>query len=465
METRVIELESGIKLKEADLKQREVDLSKLEDAQGAQIGMLKSEIEGLKSALSKLDEDKADLIMRIGQLNTDQEAAEEKVEAMKEKKEVLEKASLEKMYQWIKVHQNPRTGLIASFEGDRSINDQAFTYDQALAVIIFTRSNDFEAAAKILNFYLSKAEKAKGFYNGYYVLSGETAEYLIHSGPNLWLGIAVLQYTHKARDNRYLPIARDIANWMMNLQHEDNDQGLRGGPEVSWFSTEHNIDGFAFFNMFYQWTQEVIYQEAGEGILSWLKKHAYDGPDVPIKRGKSDATIATDTYAWSIASLGPKRLISMGMDPEAVMRFAEENCGVSVEYLRPNGEQITIKGFDFAKGRHIGRGGVISCEWTAQMALSYKILSRYFAGISDREKEKVYKDKADEYLEELSKMVISSPSRTGQGQGCLPYASSDFVDTGHGWMTPKGRDTGSVSATIYTILAYRGFNPLELKEE
>lgn len=49
-------------------------------------------------------------------------------------------------------------------------------------------------------------------------------------------------------------------------------------------------------------------------------------------------------------------------------------------------------------------------------------------------------------------MVISSPSPSGQGQGCLPYASSDFVDTGHGWMTPKGKNTGSVSATIYTIL-------------
>jgi len=51
---------------------------------------------------------------------------------------------------------------------------------------------------------------------------------------------------------------------------------------------------------------------------------------------------------------------------------------------------------------------------------------------------------------------------SGQGESCLPYATQDFVDTGHGWMTPKGKNTGSLSATIYAILAYYGLNPLEL---
>jgi hypothetical protein len=56
---------------------------------------------------------------------------------------------------------------------------------------------------------------------------------------------------------------------------------------------------------------------------------------------------------------------------------------------------------------------------------------------------------------------MSSPSPSGQGENCLPYASQDFVDTGHGWYTPKGKDTGSVSGTTYTIFAYYNYNPLE----
>ena len=61
-------------------------------------------------------------------------------------------------------------------------------------------------------------------------------------------------------------------------------------------------------------------------------------------------------------------------------------------------------------------------------------------------------------------MIITSPSPVGQGEFCLPYSSHEFVDTGHGWRTPKGID-GSVAATAYAIFAIEGFNPLALNDE
>jgi hypothetical protein len=48
-------------------------------------------------------------------------------------------------------------------------------------------------------------------------------------------------------------------------------------------------------------------------------------------------------------------------------------------------------------------------------------------------------------------------------QGCLPYATQDFVDTGHGWTTPKGNSTGSLSGTTYALFACYNYNPLEIK--
>lgn len=75
-----------------------------------------------------------------------------------------------------------------------------------------------------------------------------------------------------------------------------------------------------------------------------------------------------------------------------------------------------------------------------------------------------YQLKADEYLAALSNMIICSPSASGQGENCLPYASQDFVDTGHGWFTPKGKATGSVSGTTYTIFAYYNYNPLKFQD-
>jgi hypothetical protein len=79
-------------------------------------------------------------------------------------------------------------------------------------------------------------------------------------------------------------------------------------------------------------------------------------------------------------------------------------------------------------------------------------------------KARAYDLKADTYLSGLGNMIISSASPSGQGESCLPYATQDFVDTGHGWMTPKGTSSGSVSGTVYAIFAYYNYNPLELEE-
>ncbi len=465
-------LEAELEAASAKIKEKESDLEnklkaleeykKIEKEKTELLETHEAEVQRLKSMLMRLSLDETGLRQKIDDLAKMEARQQVKLKDIKERKMILEKENFQKMYQWVKIHQNPRSGLISSFEGDGEISDVAFTYDQALAIIVFSYFKDYNLAKKILDFYLAKAKQSGGFYNGYYAQSADTAEFVIHSGPNLWLGIAALHYTKRSGDNQYLPIARNIARWMMKLQGEDAQGGLRGGPDTQWYSTEHNLDGFAFFNMFYEITKEPLYRKASENILEWLKAHAYDSPQVPVKRGRGDATIATDTYAWSIASLGPARLSGIGMDPEAIMKFAEDNCAAEIDFVRPDGQSIPVKGFDFAKQQHVARGAVISSEWTAQMALSYGIMGRYFSEKKEADKEVFYKDKAGEYLEELTKMVISSPSRTGQGEGCLPYASMDSVDTGHGWITPKGKNTGSLSATIYTIFAFYGFNPLEL---
>jgi hypothetical protein len=150
------------------------------------------------------------------------------------------------------------------------------------------------------------------------------------------------------------------------------------------------------------------------------------------------------------------------MDPDKIMEFVEENCKAEVDFVRPSGRVVKIQGFDFAPQRHVARGGVVSSEWTAQMVVSYKIMADYYSKAGQEDKAAVYRNKADNYLAQLGNMIISSPSPSGQGEGCLPYATQDFVDTGHGWMTPKGKHTGSVSGTAYAIFAYDGYNPLEL---
>ncbi len=442
-------------------KSLEQDLNKAEIENKQASSMRQAQIKNLKEEIAGLQNQKDAFTGRISGLNNAEQAQVLKVEGILKKEAQLERSVFDKMYQWLKNHQNPRTGLIASFEGDDSLKDFAFTYDEALSAICFIYFKDYALAGKILDFYAARQEKSRGFYNAYYVSVNEPAEYVVHSGPNIWIGVAALQYSRATGSNKYLPLAKNIAAWIIKLQDEDKDKGLRGGPKDTWFSTEHNLDGFAFFNMLSEITRDNTYRGRARQLQDWLQRHVYDKPDVPVRRGKGDSTIATDTYAWSIAALGVERLKGIGMEPEAIIKFAEDNCSAAVNYSSPAGIKMWIRGFDFTKPFNIARGPVVSTEWTAQMVIAYKILSSYFAANGGAEKAELYQQKAEDYLSQLSKMVMISPSPAGLGGLCLPYASDEFINTGHGWWTPKGKSTGSVAATVYAIFAYYGFNPLE----
>jgi uncharacterized protein YyaL (SSP411 family) len=87
----------------------------------------------------------------------------------------------------------------------------SFTYDQALAAITFVIFGDKERAEKIFDFYLGKINKKENIFNAYYT-NGECAEYIAHSGPNAWMGIAVLDYYKETRDAKYLPIAEKVSD-------------------------------------------------------------------------------------------------------------------------------------------------------------------------------------------------------------------------------------------------------------
>jgi hypothetical protein len=418
----------------------------------------------LNAVILKLAQERDLLQAKLAALQFNEKMVEAESLRLETKRVILAKANLDKMYQWLKIRQNPRTGLVMSFEGDKDIASWAFLYDQALLIQVYNKFSDFSRAKKILDFFANDAKRENGwFLNAYYVNDGAPAEFVLHCGPNIWLGLSIVQYTQATGDRKYLRIAEEIARNIIQLQNSDSDNGIRGGPQMSWYSTEHHLDAYALYKMLARATNMNKYEQAAQKTLDWLVRHTYDRQDLPVKRGKGDSTIATDTYAWSIAAIGPEKLKTIGMDPDKILEFVEENCLVEVNFNRPGGQVVKIQGFDFAPQLHVSRGGVVSSEWTAQMVVSFKIMADYYFKNGQADKAAIYRDKAENYLGQLGKMIISSPSPSGQGEGCLPYATQDYVDTGHGWMTPKGKHTGSVSGTAYTILAYYDINPLVLK--
>jgi len=424
----------------------------------------KKKTQELQMLMGKLQEEKTALQEKLIALQKKENTVTEDLLLLDKRRADLQRANVDKLYQWLQVHQNPRTGLLMSFEGDKDIANWAFIYDLSLTGQAYIYFDDLERARKIIDFFKYRAKKVKGgFVNAYYADDGEPAEYTVHSGPNTWVGILILHYIDKTQDKKYLDLAKDIAEWLIQLQNEDKEGGIRGGTDVTWFSTEHNLDAYAFLKMLYEVTGEEKYKTAGLKTLNWLKLHTYDRGEIPIIRGKGDSTIATDTYAWSIAAIGPAKLEELGMNPDKIIEFAENHCLVEVDYNRPDAIQVKVKGFDFTPAKNIARCGIVSSEWSAQMVLAYKIMAEFYHQKEMIAKARFYEQKADDYFMQISKMIISSPSPSGQGEGCLPYATQDSSDTGHGWMTPKGSSTGSVAGTAYAIFAYYNYNPLQLE--
>ncbi|MDP6686122.1 MAG: hypothetical protein QGI05_04125, partial [Candidatus Omnitrophota bacterium] len=305
---RVKELKKSslaLKQKYELLEHFEQDKSEIESELKAAV----SEKEDLTEKVANLSKEAQDLKNRISNLTSKRATAEGDLKTLLTSFEDVEDKNIKNMYKWIENHQNRLTGLVTSYEGDKKLEDWAFTYDQSLVAQVFTLMGDQEKARAIFDFYKHKAKKAKGsFVNAYDSYTGLVLEYSVHAGPNIWLGIAALQYTQKFKDKDYLPLAEDIAGWLIKLQNDDKEFGIKGGPDFTWFSTEHNLDAYAFFGMLYKITEEEKYLQAQERTLEWIKKNAFNKKQGRFNRGKGDATIATDTFAWAIAALGPELL-------------------------------------------------------------------------------------------------------------------------------------------------------------
>ncbi len=457
LKERLTQEEIGYKAMEREVAELNARIRKME-AHLKEVSVFKEEAAQLKEKVTLLKQENAFLQKKLAQRKQAQARLGKVFSRKVQEAGVLEEEVIEGMCRWIRSRQDLKSGLVLSYEGDRNLRWVSFTYDQALAAIVFLIFGDTERAAKILDFYLHQVQQGKPIYNAYYT-DGTVNEYRQYSGVVAWIGIAALEYMMFTGSKDYFPLVNAVSRFLVQMMDEEG--GIKGGVGVGWYSTEHNLDAAAFFNLFYKLTGNQEYKRISDRIVSWLSRYAYTRTPVPINRGKGDSTIATDTYAWSVTALGPQELIELQMSPDKILDFAVEECGVKT-VMKSNQGVVEVEGFDFAKYRNMPRGGVVSCEWTAQMVLAFEIMAEYYRE-TDEVKYRDYMNRASFYLGELKKMIINSPSPVGKADPTLPYASAANVDTGHGWRTPYGNNTGSLAATAYFLIAYKGFNPLQGK--
>lgn len=414
------------------------------------------------------------------------------------------------------------TGLMESFHGSSPyyydsaseqyypdkegiLDQQGFTYDLSLVVMVYTLNGQYRKAKKILqvlehNFSIEKNGYI-GLLNSYKIddFNNQDEDSLemgidgdrIHVGPNMWIALAALQYNKLTGTRRFLPFAIEIAKWAYNLTHYIMPDGSRGavcmgsgwGPDWSTvFATENIIDNYAVLN----WLEQVYQvstvkerrifaaknfglkkiKEEKECIKQWLIKIGFNREYQSFNCGYNefgiDKTKALDTVSWGISGIGPAVLSSWGIDPFKMVDFAEQNFQV---YQEIKGEPIT--GFDFTdeKYKDPHRPRLIWWEGTGQMIIMYQVMADYCRQLGDIDRMGSYQRKAMQYLAEMDKMsrIARLPN------GVLPYTSIQPKDTElfntffYGWEIPRGKNgqwVTSLASTMWRTIAALGFNPL-----
>ncbi len=413
----------------------------------------------LNLELASLKKSNIDMERRLQKYVSSQKRLISRLKVVKRKRTMLDNKTLDLMRQWLISAQSSKTGLITSYDNDEGFLDVGFTYDQALSAFNFINLRQYKKAKMIFDFYKTDALKIKGGYaNAYDVITGNVSEYIVHSGPSIYLALAMLRYEKMTNDLSYFSVVEEIGDWLLALQKEKSDGSLPGGPGVQWSGTEHNLAAYNFFSKLYKRTKDNKYDIAAKRILNWLKKYAYNKKLKRFNRGTDDSMIATDAMSLSIMALGPRQLEEMGIDIDFLISTIEENCKTKVRYINSLGKKMEVSGFDFCSPSSIGRGGAISVEWTSQMIIAFQILGEFYEDKKMGEKADESKQKADYYLGELEKLLIMRANfGMRKASAGLPYASSGGIDTGHGWYTPSECSI-SAAGTNFAIFAKEEYN-------
>lgn len=137
-----------------------------------------------------------------------------------------------------------RLWLVRSFEiptSDPAYNrlaNYSWTYDNALATFAFISVGLRSGAEQVLD-QLQALQRADGSLEFAFDTSTGAAAPYYRSGALAWVGLAAAAYRRKYDSERYDPLIGGLLKYLLGLR--DANGLVRGGPDVSWVSTQHNI--------------------------------------------------------------------------------------------------------------------------------------------------------------------------------------------------------------------------------
>ncbi len=248
-------------------------------------------------------------------------------------------------------------------EGDRSgdpVRGRGWTYDSAVTAAAYAAHGELNDAGALLDAMQGLQREDGALESSYDLRSGEGAGPL-RSGTQAWVGLAALEWRGRTCSGRHDQLIAGLARWL--LAHRMAATGLVvGGPDVSWASTEHNLEARAFF-------AGLVAALSGRRTDGRKCQPGLDGVDADSLLSDArdaveqlDRAIATELFAGDhmrqglhddarpidVQALGILWLLGRGRshDARAVARYADQSMWVSGRTVRwPGAEGQTFAGY------------------------------------------------------------------------------------------------------------------------
>jgi hypothetical protein len=205
--------------------------------------------------------------------------------------------------------------------GDR-IRDRAWIYDTAVTATARAATGDLDGAGALLD-ALQELQHPDGALDGSYTLAGTDGDGPIRAGNQAWVGLAALEWRSLTCSGRHDRLIAGTARWL--LAHRLADPAspgfglVRGGPDVTWYSTEHNLEARAFF----AGLDATFAGRAADPALGRPCQPGLDGlSDEEGRALAADAIAAVDRIDRAIASAlfvraGDDAYLRQGLDDDA----------------------------------------------------------------------------------------------------------------------------------------------------
>jgi hypothetical protein len=200
-----------------------------------------------------------------------------------------------------------KLALIRSFDIPTSssyhgrLNNLSWTYDNALAAIAFIDADAKSQAEQILD-QLSAVQLTDGSLDFAYNVSSGKGSGEVRSGALAWVGIAATYFRRTYGSTRYDPLIAGVAKYLLDLRASS---GLvKGGPDVSWVSTQHNLLTVAFL-------RDLVPSLRSKKAASSLNLNATTLDDAQNAIGNAilaNLLVQAGPYAYFIEGVGDTRI-------------------------------------------------------------------------------------------------------------------------------------------------------------